>query len=70
MFPAMSQQLIPSPTPTPTSKQALTAVHLLQTYFDCVGDEDCAWMVLKMQDKIEKEALQDKVLTSLHDYFV
>jgi hypothetical protein len=49
---------------------ALAAVHLLQTYFDCVGDEDCAWMVLKMQDKIEKEALQDKVLTSLHDYFV
>ena len=46
----------------PTLKQALQAARLLQNYLDStVGNEDDAWMILKLQEKLEKNSVQARV---------
>ena len=57
--------------PVPTLKQALQAAQLLQqNYLDStVGNEDDTWMILKLQEKLEKNSAQARVQTSLFDYF-
>ena len=45
--------------PVPTLKQALQAARLLQNYLDStVGNEDDAWMILKLREKLEKNSVQ------------
>ena len=34
-----------------------------------VGNEDDAWMILKLQEKLEKNSVQARVQTSHFDYF-
>ena len=56
--------------PVSTLKQALQAARSLQNYLDStVGNEDDAWMILKLQEKLEKNSVQARVQTSLFDYF-
>ena len=56
--------------PVPTLKQAVQAARLLQNYLDStVGNEDDAWMILKLLEKYEKNSVQVRVQTSLADYF-
>ena len=56
--------------PVSTLKQALQAARSLQNYLDStVGNEDDAWMILKLQEKLEKNSVQARVQTSLFNYF-
>ena len=34
-----------------------------------MGNEDDTWMILKLQEKLEKNSAQARVQTSLFDYF-
>ena len=53
----------------PTLKQALQAAQLLQNYLDSiVGNEDDAWMILKLQEKLEKNSVQARAQISLFNY--
>jgi hypothetical protein len=45
----------------PSLKQALDAMQLLQNYMDRTGEQDDVWMVLQLQEKLEKNAVNARV---------
>ena len=53
----------------PTISQAIEAARLLQNYFDTTGDEDYAWKMLSIGEKLESTASVAKVQTSIFAYF-